>query len=301
MKKFLAIAMAAAFLGTVAIADADARAGRSRGFGGSSYKSFGDRGFRSNELGRQNRMQGIQQPRQNQFNQNAPGQRSSWFQRNPLLSGLLGALGGIALFSMLGHLFNGMGSGGSLLLLLLLGGIGFMLFRGFMARRQPQLAYSGPGTVTPLRPMPAMGVTPGPAITLDAPAYRSEQVQDELSGIFFKVQEAWSDNDLMALREVCTEEVYGHFADDLMAMQTAGERNVLKNIVIRAFEVSEAWREDPQEFVTARIQARLIDYVECEGRIIEGDANNPTDFHEFWTFVRTQGEAWRLSAVNQPA
>jgi predicted lipid-binding transport protein (Tim44 family) len=55
-----------------------------------------------------------------------------------------------------------------------------------------------------------------------------------------------------------------------------------------------------REFVTARIQARLIDYVERGGQIVEGSKDVPTDFAETWTFARERGgEDWRLTAIEQ--
>jgi len=90
------------------------------------------------------------------------------------------------------------------------------------------------------------------------------------------------------------------FGANLSDMERRGERNIIKNIVIRRFDITEAWQEGDVEFVTAHISARLLDYTQKGNRIVSGDAQNPTDFAEFWTFVRMRGRGqWILSAINQ--
>lgn len=337
-RKFVAIATLSVMLGGVGatlLADsADARAGRRGGsFGGSSsYKSMGDRGNRTVEQGQQNRMQGITQTRQNAAKPaaaaGAAGQKQSWFQRNPLMAGLVGALAGTAIGAMLFNMLGGMGGLGGMmgiLGLLLLAGLAFMAFRAFRAKSQPQPQFSGmgaTGSVTPFqRPATATAYSGGAtataepyrqskeqglaAIALANPSFRTEAAIDELTGLFFKVQEAWSANDKAGIQALATDEMTAYFAEDLDLMVMKGERNVIKNIVIRQFEVEEAWQEEASEYITARIQARLIDYVERNGQVVEGDPNQPTDFAEFWTFKRSRGghphggEAWKLSAINQ--
>ncbi len=327
-RKLVAIATLSLMMGGVAgslMADpADARAGRRGGsFGGSSsYKSMGDRGNRTFDQGQQNKMQGITQTRQNATKPAAAAgaQKQSWFQRNPLMAGLVGALAGTAIGAMLFNMLGGMGGLGGMmgiLGLLLLVGLAFMAFRMFRASRQPQAQFSGMGgNVTPFQrpdaPMAATATAPAAggyhqtkeqglaAIALANPSFRTENAVDELTGIFFRVQEAWSANDKAGIQAVTTDEMADYFAQDLDLMVMKGERNVIKNIVIRAFEIDEAWQEAESEYITAKIQARLIDYVERNGQVVEGDPQQPTDFAEFWTFKRPRGgNVWKLSAVNQ--
>lgn len=332
-RKIVAIATLSLMLGGIAgamMADpADARAGRRGGsFGGSSsYKSMGDRGNRTFDQGQQNRMQGITQSRQNVNKPaaaNAAGaQKQSWFQRNPLMAGLLGALAGTAIGAMLFNMLGGMGGLGGMmgmLGLLLLAGLAFMAFRAFRQKNQPQAQFSGmnaQGNVTPFQRPDAPTAFAGTAtataepyrqtkeqglaaIALANPSFRSEQAVDDLTAIFFKVQEAWSANDKATIQAVATDEMAEYFAKDLDLMVMKGERNVIKNIVIRQFEIDEAWQEESTEYITAKIQARLVDYVERNGQVVEGDPNQPTDFAEFWTFRRPRGgQTWQLSAINQ--
>lgn len=276
-------------------------------------------------------MQSIQRSRQwnnpaasartNPLQQNKP----SWFQRNPFMAGLFGALAGSALFSMLGGLFGGFGGGGGgggLLTLLLLGGLAFMAYRMFKNRQQPSYVAGGQGPSAspfdqPRFDQPSQFGAAAPTITdiggyrqtkeqglaaiaLNSPGFKTEATEDALSGVFFRVQEAWSANDQAALRGMTTPEMFDYFREDLDTMASRGERNVIKNIVMRSFELTEAWTEDRDEYITVKIYARLVDYMERHGQVVEGSTSEPVEFKEAWTFHRTRGQDdWRLSAINQ--
>lgn len=327
-RKLLAIAALGLFLGGIVAESADARAGRSRSGG---YSSFGARGSRTSES---NGFQSIQKSRQpatspwnNPARTNPAVNKPNWFQRNPFMAGLAGALAGSALFSMLGGLFGfghgGMGGGGGMLMLLMLGFLGFMAFRMWRNRQQlPGYAPSGPSGIQHndmARPGgPSLfGAATAPTITdmggyrqtkeqglaamaLNNPGFTTQKSEDELSGIFFRIQEAWSANDRPTLQTLTTEEIYDYFTEDLDGMAAQGERNVIKNIVMRDFDLSEAWTEGTSEYITVKIYARLLDYVERNGQIVEGSATEPTEFREVWTFGRERGTpTWKLSAINQ--
>ena len=140
------------------------------------------------------------------------------------------------------------------------------------------------------------------AITLGDATMTRERLTDALSSRFFQIQEAWSNGDRQTLQNTLTGELHQEFGSELSALERRGERNIIKNIVIRRFDISEAWQEGDVEFVTAHISARLLDYTQKGTQIVAGDAQNPTDFSEFWTFVRMRGRGeWILSAINQEA
>jgi len=67
-------------------------------------------------------------------------------------------------------------------------------------------------------------------------------------------------------------------------------------------EVTEAWQEGGQDFVTVRLLANLLDYGvdESSNHVIKGSQTEPVKFQEYWTFARPVGpNPWRLSAIQQ--
>jgi predicted lipid-binding transport protein (Tim44 family) len=76
----------------------------------------------------------------------------------------------------------------------------------------------------------------------------------------------------------------------------------MENIALRESEITEAWTENGQDFITVRLKANLLDYTvsERDGRVINGSDTEPVEFEEYWTFTRPVGpNAWKLSAVQQ--
>lgn len=139
-------------------------------------------------------------------------------------------------------------------------------------------------------------------IVMGDPSMTKDRLTDTLTNRFFQIQEAWTNADRQTLTNTLTGELMQEFGGNLSDMERRGERNIIKNIVIRRFDISEAWQEGDVEFVTAHISARLLDYTQRGNQIVSGDAQNPTDFTEFWTFVRMRGRGdWILSAINQEA
>lgn len=336
--KIIALATIGLLTSSALMETADARFGRSRGGG---FGSFGNRGSRTFDRGQSRQMQPVQRNRQNQDQATGAASRTnanrgSWLQRNPLLGGLMGAIAGTVLGAMLINAFGGMGGFGGFLMLLLLGMALFAVFRMFR-NRQPQAVaggfgqgpapgrrdYTAPTDVSTRREYSSGGSRWGSdddagdsatamnsqtreqglaAIALEDSKMSTERLQDTLSNRFFHIQEAWSEGDRVKLNLAVTPEMYDEFIGDLDAMEQRNERNVLKNIVMRSFEITEAWQEGDVEYATAYINARLIDYTERNGQVIEGDADNPVQFSEFWTFVRPRGRGdWKLSAINQEA
>jgi predicted lipid-binding transport protein (Tim44 family) len=78
--------------------------------------------------------------------------------------------------------------------------------------------------------------------------------------------------------------------------------NRLENIAVRSTEVTEAWQENGQDFMTVRFLASLLDYTVEEGsnRVLEGSNTTPVKFEEYWTLTRPVGpNPWKLSAIQQ--
>ncbi len=331
--RLVALTAIGVFTGGVLIETAEARVGRSRG---GSYRSFGNRGSRTQDSGGPgNQMapiNGARQPGGAASGVNGQNNRGSWLQRNPLLGGLMGAVAGTVIGSMLMNAFGGMGGGGmGGILMLLLGGLAlFALFRMMKSKQQPNMVgnvktdnFRNPGFGgnqggfgNANSPYSDFRDTEGPAmnnqmnnqsrdqglaaIALEDSSMTNLKLQDTLTNHFFQIQEAWSAGDRATLNSSATPEMQAELIGDLQAMEQRGERNIIKNIVMRSFDITEAWQEGEVEYATASINARLIDYTERNGQVIEGDASTPVQFSEYWTFTRQRGRGeWKLSAINQ--
>jgi predicted lipid-binding transport protein (Tim44 family) len=241
------------------------------------------------------------------------------FMRN-LGTAMLGGFLGSMLFSGLANAgFGGLGgSGFGMIEILLLAGVVFFLFRMFRNRAAMAGGGSTPYQDTNYQPSyntgyqaPASAPVQG-ALPLNNVDYRSLTMMDQsfspdqflksAQDIFFKVQGAWNKQDTNALRSLCGGEIMQTWEQELNDQRARGQQNKMENIALRESDITEAWTESGQDFITVRWLANLLDYtVDVKsGAVVNGSNADPIQFEEYWTFSRPVGpNAWKLSAVQQ--
>jgi predicted lipid-binding transport protein (Tim44 family) len=237
--------------------------------------------------------------------------QSGGFMRS-LGGALLGGFLGSMLFSSLAHAgWGGFGgSGFGLVEILLIAGVGYFIYRKF---RSPALAtgygtmqYQNTGYEIP-HSMPSREDS-----TFNEPDFRSIQMMDRsfdpsrflksAQDLFFKIQGAWNRQDAAALGSLCGSELMRTWEQELADLRARGRKNRMENIALSSSEITEAWTEMGQDYVTVRLQANLLDYTvdERSGAVVAGSSSEPVEFEEFWTFSRAVGpNSWKLAAVQQ--
>lgn len=303
MKKYLArifIVMAAITMlgGVMSESTAHAR------FGGG--RSMGSRGSRSYS-------RPTYQPSRTQP-QYSPTPTPSPFQTQPsggFLRGMAGGMLGGILGSMLFGGRGGMGGGIGFFDLILLAGIGYMIYRFIKKKRSDAgsgangQGYTGPvyGSGYQDNQSQIEGVDAGLShIRQMDGSFDENRFNDTAMDIFFKIQGAWMNRDLTSVAGLLTDEVRRIFQEDLNQLLRDKQVNRLENIAVRNVEIVEAWQESGQDYVTASIFANLLDYTtdETTGALVSGSKTDPVKFEEYWTFTRPTGpNSWRLSAINQ--
>ena len=256
----------------------------------------------------------------------APASPASPVQPAPQRSGWGGMLGGLLMGGLIGSLlFGGLGhglGGFGFLEILIIGGLVYLGFR-FMRSRQAGLA-APPGYASAGAPRGGdSGQSAyGAGATMEAPAasddlgrgvghirqmdseFDSRRFAETASDIFFKVQAAWTGRDMGRATNQLTPEMQTLLQTDCDRMRAEHRINRLENVAVRAAEVTEAWQERGQDYVTVHFLASLVDYTTDDAgkQVLDGNPTEPVKFEEFWTFVRPVGpNPWRLSAIQQSA
>ena len=238
-----------------------------------------------------------------------------------MMGGLAGGFLGSMLFRSLGWGGQGDGAEG--------GGIGFMeialiavllflLYRFIKRRREAATAQSYyQGTPEAMgstgQPSYGSGYDAAPAGTDTAsglryikqmdPYFDEQKFQDLCMDSFFKIQGAWSVRDMSSVRSLLTKDMYSTIQGDADKLKAEKKLNKLDNIAVRSVDITEAWQEQGQDYVTVRFYANLLDYVvdDNSGQVVSGSKTDPVKFEEYWTFTRSVGNnAWQLSAITQP-
>ena len=234
-------------------------------------------------------------------------------QTGGFMRGMMGGLAGGFLGSMLFGGMGGLGDGGGvgILEIILLGGLAYLGYRFFMKRRQEQAAWSPQGAGTSPGPYAAPATVADTAgedrtkgleyIRRMDPAFDAKGFRETASDAFFRLQGGWTRRDLSPVSGLLTDEMRATLQADANALKAKGQVNRLENISVRNVEITEAWQESGQDYLTVLFQANLLDYTTDEaGKVLSGSDAVPVKFEEFWTFTRPVGPgAWRLSAIQQ--
>jgi len=290
---------------------AHARAGGSRSMGSSGSRSYSRPASPSSTAG-QYRPQAA--PAAAPFQQQRGG-----FLRS-MAGGVMGGMLGSMLFSSVagagGAMGGARGGGIGFFEILLLAGVGYLIYRYIKNKREQGSstgarfeAFQG-GRVIPIsssqpqdNDQECNGLQEGLAqIRQTDPAFEEKRFADSVMDTFFKIQGGWMNRDLSPVAALLTEEMKRILQADLDTLLRDKQVNRLENIAVRNVEVSEAWQEAGQDYVTALIYANLLDYTtdETSGKVVSGSKTEPVKFEEFWTFTRAIGaHSWRLSAINQ--
>lgn len=243
-----------------------------------------------------------------------PNPAGGFFSRSPFMAGLMGGLIGAGIGGLLfGHgLFGGFSGFASFLGLLLQIGLVVLIVRlaigWFRRRQQPALAgmpANGMGNMARQAqdgPRPIFGGGGGRAA---APA--SEPIQltpadfQAFENALKVVNAAWSRQDEQGMRAVATPEMMQYFGGDLADLARRGWRNETRDVVLEKGDLAEAWREGAREYATVAMRFSQIDVTRriSDGAVVEGDPDRRVTATELWTFVRTQGGPWMLSAIQQ--
>jgi predicted lipid-binding transport protein (Tim44 family) len=239
-----------------------------------------------------------------------------------LLGGMAGGMLGGMLFRSLGFGggYGGGGGGIGLFEILLLAGIGYMIYRFVKKKREDEAGGShakviqlndyqnlgqsqsqslGQGNYEPVRDELEEGLS---HVRQMDPSFDEKRFNDNVMDMFFKVQGAWMNRDLSSAAGLLTDEMRGIVQRDIDALLREKRINRLENIAVRSVEISEVWQESGKDFITAVIYANLLDYTtdDTTGAVLAGSKTEPIKFEEYWTFTRPVGNnPWKLSAINQ--
>ena len=296
--------------------------GWARAGGGMSSGSRGSRSY-SSPSGSYSAPSRPTSPSPQPFTQPQPMQQSSpagGFWRS-MAGGIAGGILGGMLFRGLGFgggYGGGFGGGFGMFDLLLLIGIGYLIF--WIVRRNRTVEEAPATGYYSQMPSDSYRSTGAPAATLE-PTFGPEDVERGVAHIrqmdprfdeaafrewcsdsFFRIQASWMHRDLEKLRPLLAEEMQDFFRKQIEDLRSKRQINKLENIAIRSIEVTEAWQEQGKDYITVRYLANLLDYTvdEASGKLVSGSDSEPVKFEEFWTWVRPVGaNPWRLSAINQ--
>lgn len=240
----------------------------------------------------------------------APAAPGGFLNRPGLLGGFAAGFLGAGLLGMLfGHgLLGGLGGIASFFGLILQVGIvaiiAMLAWRWWQRRSQPASAFAGGPQlrdVAPNEPRMNFGGLGGSAAPVGGIPIEIKPADfDAFERILGEVQTAYGTEDLGALRTRMTPEMLSYYSEELAKNSSRGVINPISDVALLQGDLAEAWREGDDDYATVAMRYSMVDrtLVRASGRMVEGDTK-PQEATELWTFRRTRGGQWVLSAVQQ--
>jgi predicted lipid-binding transport protein (Tim44 family) len=226
--------------------------------------------------------------------------------RGGFMTGMLGGLLGAGIGGMLfGRGFFGFHGGSGFLGLLLQIGLLFLLVRWLMRRFGGGMpAFAGMGgfgrSMFQQQPARPQGMGLGGSAARARPVTLGSGDYQMFSQLLTGIQGAWSQHDLNGLQAMATPEMVSYFADQMADQTSRGVRNQVLDVRLQQGDLSEAWAEDNREYATVSMRFAMIDVTrDNAGRVVDGSATERVTVTEFWTFLRSSGGHWVLSAIQQ--
>jgi len=125
---------------------------------------------------------------------------------------------------------------------------------------------------------------------VDWNSWRSDFTSGVVHEYFKKIYNAWSQNDLLSVRNLLSDRIYDSFMFWINAYKRAGLTNKLENINISNVQFVAVDTDKFYESITVRIYASSLDYViDNSGKVKGGSSKRPRSFSEYWTFIRRTG------------
>jgi predicted lipid-binding transport protein (Tim44 family) len=230
-----------------------------------------------------------------------------FFSQHPFMTGLMGGFIGAGLAGMLfGHSAYAADASptgsmlGLLLQIALIGGLVYLGYRLFRRRFEPNAASAGQATYYTAEPV-AGGMAAGAGRAVAGPPVTIADADYAAFGdLLLGIQSAWSKGDLAGLKRFATPEMLSYFAEELSRNASQGLENRVEHVTLVKGDLLEAWQEDGLEYATAQMRWSALDYmVRVDGSAVSGTPAQAVEHTEAWTFVRSRGGHWLLSAIQQ--
>ncbi len=228
-------------------------------------------------------------------------------------AGLFGLLTGSGLFGNLSGIMGFLGLLLQVALIVLAARLIWGFFRNRQQANQPQMAAPAGYARTPTPEM-AGGATnaamaaPQPMAAQAVEPQRVDGVgigpddYTAFQGVLADLMGAYSNEDIAGIRRVTTPDVAAQFIRELHDNQQKGLVNRIGQPKLLQGDLAESWYEDSTAYATVAMRFAMTDVTmeRATGKIVAGNANQPEESVEIWTFRREgAGRPWQLCGQQQ--
>ena len=147
----------------------------------------------------------------------------------------------------------------------------------------------------------AAGIT---QIKMADPSFDEKSFAEGAGAAFRMIVGAFAEGETTTLRPLLSDEVYDNFAEAIRERQARGETLETRIEELRDVDVIEARMQGRTAFVTVKFVSDQINATrDADGSVIEGDAEDPAEVVDIWTFARntrSRDPNWMLVETRTP-
>ncbi len=140
--------------------------------------------------------------------------------------------------------------------------------------------------------------------------WKKEDIERRVEEAYFKIQEAWTHNDLGPVRNLLSHRLLRNWESMIQSFKNKGHRNVLEQIDLSSVEFVGISDKDGHlsDRVYILVHGSMVDYMIEEksgltilrkGEESESDAMKNAGFCELWEFTRNESGEWILDSVSE--
>ncbi len=228
-------------------------------------------------------------------------------------AGLFGLLSGGSLFGGMSGIMGFLGLLLQVALIVLAVRLIWGFFRNRQQANQPQMAAPAGYARSPVPEMAgaAGGVAAGGATASAQQPVEQQRVDavgigpDDYTGfqgVLTDVMASYSNEDIAGIRRVTTPDVAAQFIKELHDNQQKGLVNRIGQPQLLQGDLAESWYEDSTAYATVAMRFAMTDVTteRATGKIVAGNASQPEETVEIWTFRRDgAGKPWMLCGQQQ--
>jgi tellurite resistance protein len=128
------------------------------------------------------------------------------------------------------------------------------------------------------------------------PAFDESAFGQRVAAAFLKIQQAWMDQNLQAVRPFISDGVSERFSLQFAEQKKLGYRDVMENVAVQQVRILDVQSAGVFDEVSVRISASAADYrVTPSDRKFLSGSRNVEPFVEIWSFLRRRGAVTDLS------
>ena len=135
-----------------------------------------------------------------------------------------------------------------------------LIYSAIVSRRKAKLGGDGAGQVHIEDTFDESKVQPLTTLTQRDPAFDADDVAEDISNWYVRMQNAWTAGDFTPMQPYFSDALYAQFERQLKQIKDAGQTNHVENIAVLGVNIQGWYEQDGQDFLVARVQTRIIDY-----------------------------------------